>query len=309
MTLFLVLFLANSILYYLYLLPIEGFLFFAAILVLAFVYDIYKTPKEEKLVKPLNALAEKNKIKFRGKDRMFKFFMTLLFLLLLFAYFLGFLPDSFFLVAVMILGSIVLIRKYLKRNKKIISTEFEELDVEYEIIPTDTENLIKWADENNISHHALPRSAEVLQNVTSLNLSNQGITQLPKEIGSLYNLEELNLDYNFLFELPDEIRALVNLHTLRLSNNKFKSRPKILATLPNITTLTLQNNQIFRQSPEIEALNYLAGEVAHRRAGVRPEDEYNLLNREDISRSDSSEKKNIDALLNQPTYMRQSRLS
>lgn len=197
---------------------------------------------------------------------MFKFFITLLFVLLSFAYYVYLITDEMFFVAVMILGVIVLNRTY-RRS-------------------TDVQNLIKWADENSISLHALPRSVEALQNTTSINLSNQGITQLPKEIGSLHNLEELNLDYNFLFELPDEMRALVNLHTLRLSNNKFKRRPKILATLPNITTLTLENNQIFRQSPEIEAFNYLAGDVAHRRAGVRPQDESNLLNREDRSRSD-----------------------
>ena len=225
---------------------------------------------------------------------MFKLFMILLFVILGFVNYVALIPDAMFFVATMILGSIVLIRQYLKRDKKDIDDSLAAM-----------RTLIKWANDNNIGQHALPRSIEALKNITSLNLSNQGIIQLPKEIGSLSNLEELNLDYNLLVELPDEIRTLVNLHTLRLSNNKFKRRPKILATLPNITTLTLENNQIFRQTPEIEAFNYLAGDVAHRRAGVRPEDESNLLNRGKRGRGEIIENDDdMQALLDEPSYSR-----
>lgn len=142
------------------------------------------------------------------------------------------------------------------------------------------ESLWKWADNNKIPVSCLPRDAEELQNLTILDLSAREITSLPSELGLLHTLQVLDLDNNLLTELPNEFRRLVNLHTLKLSSNKFKRRPAVLALLPNIIILTLKNNKIYKPSPEVEAFNYLAGDVAHQRAGVRYDDESNLLNRE-----------------------------
>ena len=228
-TLFIVLFLANSILYYLYLLPIEGFLFLATILVLAFVYDIYKASKEEKRLKTLNYRSKKNKIK----------------------------SSDFSIDA---------------EEVKKVDTD-TDTDVKWVI------NLYKWADENHINTDILPRKFNDLAVLTTLDLSNKNIVKLPNEICELVNLEVLDLSHNELTRLPHNIDKMTGLRTLHLSYNKLTDTPKSLARLTNITTLTLDNNRIKKQSTKNQVFNFLAGDVAHRNAGVREEDEDNLLNR------------------------------
>ena len=155
-----------------------------------------------------------------------------------------------------------------------------------------TKSLLRWAYKNDIPNNCIPREAKKLIKLISLDLSNQGISELPPEIGNLFYLQELNLSNNLLTEIPDEISNLKNLSILNLSNNKLKRRPRVLSRLTYLTSLRLDNNNIYKQSPEVEAFNYLLGDVAHRRAGVREEDECNLLNRaneKDVYLKDSSQ--------------------
>jgi len=175
---------------------------------------------------------------------MFKTFIALLFTLIAFAYYLAVISDLMFVIAAIILISIIVIRNYNRKNNE-EGKDPNELKMQA---------LIQWAVDHKIPKHVFPRSSQQLEHITSLNLSNQKISQLPPEIGMLTQLKELNLDHNLLTELPDEFRSLVNLHTLRLSHNKFKRRPLLLAKLPNITKLRLDNNKLLSNPLRLKRL-------------------------------------------------------
>lgn len=141
------------------------------------------------------------------------------------------------------------------------------------------EKLWEWAEINNIGSNRLPKTPIGLVTLEILDLSHKEINELPSEIGKLVNLKYMDLSHNNLTNLPESMDQLLSLSTLKLSHNLFNHTPKLLARLPNITKLTLENNKIKKQSSEIEAFNFLAGDIAHRLAGVAIEDEDNLLNR------------------------------
>jgi len=78
---------------------------------------------------------------------------------------------------------------------------------------------------------------------TSLDLSNQGLTELPPEIGKLTNLEVLAIDNNSLTSLPSEFGNLINLQRLRLGRNKLSKLPDTFNKLKNLKSLELSSNQ------------------------------------------------------------------
>jgi GTPase SAR1 family protein len=120
--------------------------------------------------------------------------------------------------------------------------------------------------------------------VTTLDLSEKGLTELPPEIGQLSNLTELDLSYNQLTALPPTIAQLTNLLVLNLSGNQltglpseisqlihlkklmlgdvfggnqFTSLPPAISQLNNLTVLGLGGNQLTELPPTIEKLNHL----------------------------------------------------
>jgi len=77
----------------------------------------------------------------------------------------------------------------------------------------------------NLSHNtltgALPGEIRHLQNLKTLDLSNNKFTEVPAEIGQLKNLELLNLSNNLLTGLPYEIGNLSRLKVLNISGNTY----------------------------------------------------------------------------------------
>jgi len=57
------------------------------------------------------------------------------------------------------------------------------------------------------------------EGTTSLDFSNQGLTELPPELGQLTHLEGLDLSDNQLVGLPSQIGQLSNLTKLDISYN------------------------------------------------------------------------------------------
>ena len=81
------------------------------------------------------------------------------------------------------------------------------------------DDLIKWADENNISEDLIPRNKEKLVNLNRLYLGDKKLTMLPESIGMLTNLIDLSLYNNQLVTLPKSIEMLTNLTGLSLFGN------------------------------------------------------------------------------------------
>ena len=68
---------------------------------------------------------------------------------------------------------------------------------------------------------SLPAEIRHLQNLLSLDLSNNQFTGVPAEIGQLRNLQVLNLADNNLTGLPHELGNLGNLQVLDLRGNEY----------------------------------------------------------------------------------------
>ncbi|MBK7939303.1 MAG: leucine-rich repeat domain-containing protein [Lewinellaceae bacterium] len=113
-------------------------------------------------------------------------------------------------------------------------------------------------DDNQLS--GLPPEIGGLQNLQSLNLSINQLSDFPAEIiRNLKNLQILDLSDNQLSSLSAEISKLQNLHTLKLSTNKFSSLPvDVLKQMPNLRNLVLKDNRGGIPNPlkkeDIEAL-------------------------------------------------------
>lgn len=78
----------------------------------------------------------------------------------------------------------------------------------------------------------------------TLDLSNQGLTELPKYVLGMTELQELNLSHNRLTgALPAEIRFLKNLRKLNLSYNDMTGVPAEVGQLSQLQTLDLSYNR------------------------------------------------------------------
>jgi len=94
--------------------------------------------------------------------------------------------------------------------------------------------------------------------VTTLDLSNQGLTVVSDDVFKKTDLESLNLSSNQLTDaLPSQIGQLKHLKVLNLSNNQMTGVPAEIGQLQNLEVLDLSNNQITGLPNEIGNLKNL----------------------------------------------------
>lgn len=120
-----------------------------------------------------------------------------------------------------------------------------------------TESLLKWADENNIPEHEVPRTRKELLLLEELHLYGGNLSNLPKEIGEMTNLSLIRIVGHSLLEIPKEIGKLVNLRSVSLLDGDIMNIPKAVCDLPNLETLDLENNLISEIPTEICKLKNL----------------------------------------------------
>jgi hypothetical protein len=98
-----------------------------------------------------------------------------------------------------------------------------------------------------------------LKNLTTLDLSDNEISEIPDAIAELKNLTTLDLSDNEISEIPDAIAKLKNLTELFLYDNQISEIPDIISELKNLKVLHLGRNQINEISDAIAELKNLTG--------------------------------------------------
>lgn len=125
------------------------------------------------------------------------------------------------------------------------------------ISSTDFSNFpnLKILDISKLNLTEIPSSLTSLQSLSSLNVSNNSITNF-SNLSSLSNLQELNISGNNLTRVPNEINNFTNLKVLDLSNNAI-TQFSPLGTLINLEWLSLENNLLPNIPNEISSLQNL----------------------------------------------------
>lgn len=96
-----------------------------------------------------------------------------------------------------------------------------------------------------------------LDQITSINLSNQGLTVIPEEIGLLHNLHILDLANNQIDNISPEMERLTKLQELNFCNNLIQTIPSKMANLTDLQVLLFRSNQIGHIPPEMARLTNL----------------------------------------------------
>jgi internalin A len=97
-------------------------------------------------------------------------------------------------------------------------------------------------DLGGLRLYDLPESISTLKNLTSLDISDNGLGSLPEWIGELKNLTSLDVSDNSLTTVLKWTGELKNLTSLDISDNGLGSIPKWIGELKNLTSLNVGNS-------------------------------------------------------------------
>lgn len=96
----------------------------------------------------------------------------------------------------------------------------------------------------------MPTNLVKLDNLVTLQIDCNKLTNLPNELSSCILLEDIDITSNNLTSFPLCILQLHKLKHLKLNNNRISEMPsELFAKLENLQTLQISNNQL-RQIPD-----------------------------------------------------------
>lgn len=95
----------------------------------------------------------------------------------------------------------------------------------------------------------LPSDIGSLKNIEDLYLFGNNLTTIPETIGDLTQLQELDLYNNQLQTLPTQIGRLVALKRLNLDNNQLQTIPNDIVNLSQLQVFTFRDNPQLQISP------------------------------------------------------------
>jgi Leucine-rich repeat (LRR) protein len=107
----------------------------------------------------------------------------------------------------------------------------------------ETQNPLESAYLPSMGLTAVPNMSKLCPLISSLDVSNNIITDLPEHLQRFPNLTLLNISNNQLTTLPAFLSAVIQLKDLRASDNNIRKLPEALI-LPGLSTLTLCRNYL-----------------------------------------------------------------
>lgn len=145
------------------------------------------------------------------------------------------------ILGIIILVVIAVIAGIVWNNKSSIGRDKGDIIVDSHILG-------KTLDLSNSGIDKIPQDVFLKTQLEDLNVSNNKITgAIQAEIRNLQNLKSLNASNNQMTGVPAEIGQLQNLVTLDLSNNQLTGLPQELGNLKNLKTLNISGNNYSQQ--------------------------------------------------------------
>ncbi|GAM18438.1 hypothetical protein SAMD00019534_016130 [Acytostelium subglobosum LB1] len=160
-----------------------------------------------------------------------------------------YLPHTFILFGAQLKSLIIRNNKFTRIPDVIDEMDsLTTLDLSCQVVPITIPNMHRPSLTSlNLSETGMTTMPDEIGNLTSLRIlraRNNRLDSLPASIAKLTQLEELYLDCNKITQLPSEICQLTQLHILSLEENNIKQLPSDISNLTHLIELNLRKNSL-----------------------------------------------------------------
>jgi Leucine-rich repeat (LRR) protein len=119
-----------------------------------------------------------------------------------------------------------------------------------------------------LSHNKLtelPKAICLLVNLKKLRLDHNKLIKLPSGFSALFVLEKLTLDHNLLIKLPANMGNMKKLKVLRLDTNALRYIPNDIGTISTLKELTIHDNPLPQELLELADLDSVMMFIANQK--------------------------------------------